>query len=199
MQVGRPRKFDPDRALDRALKVFWRKGFDGTSLSDLTEAMGINRPSLYATFGDKEALFRRAMNRYVEVHACHVRAALDEPTVRKVVEKLWDGSIALSQNPRNPRGCFLVQGALACGDAAQPLQQAMSRQRARGEAALRTRFETAIAEGELPPHVNAADLARYVSTVSYGLAVQAAGGATTADLTATAAIALQALPDEREE
>jgi AcrR family transcriptional regulator len=194
MQVGRPRKFNTEKALDRALKVFWRKGFDGTSLSDLTKAMGINRPSLYSAYGDKEALFRLAMDRYVEVHACHVKAALEEPTARAVVEKLWSGSIDLARNPRNPRGCFLVQGALACGDTAQPVQQAMAKQRFMRETALRERFERAVFVGDLPPDVNPADLARYVATVSYGLAVQAAGGTSAADLETVAAIAIQSLP-----
>src|SRR5881397_579443 len=110
--VGRPRAFDVDEALDQALKVFWRKGYEGASLPDLTEAMGINRPSLYAAFGNKEALFRKAVERYVEGHACHVRGALAEPTARGVVRRLWLAGIDLIADPRRPRGCFLVQGAL---------------------------------------------------------------------------------------
>lgn len=195
MSVGRPRSFDTEQALDCALKVFWRKGFDGTSLTDLTEAMGINRPSLYKAYGDKETLFRLAMDRYVEIHGCHVKAALEERTARQVVEKLWNGSIELARNPRNPRGCFLVQGALACGDAAQAVQQAMARERFKGELALRKRFQRAVAEGDLPRSIKPANLARYVSTVSYGLAIQAASGASIADLKSVTAIALQALPE----
>lgn len=194
MHAGRPREFDPEKALDQALKVFWRKGFEGASLTDLTGAMGINRPSLYATFGDKAALFRKAIDRYVEVQASHVRAALEEPTARKVVEKLWSGNIALVRNPRNPRGCFLVQGALACSEEGHALQKAMAQQRSGGEALFRKRFERAIEEGDLPRGIDAANLARYVATVSYGMAVQAVGGASADELTATAEIALQALP-----
>lgn len=194
MQVGRPRGFDRDEALDRALRVFWQKGFDGTSLTDLTAAMGINRPSLYATYGDKETLFRLAIERYVKVVACHVQRALEQPTARAVVEQLWHGSIELVRNPENPRGCFLVQGALVCSDAAQSVQQALAQQRLQGEVALRRRFERAVAEGDLPDDVNVTDLARFVSTVSHGLAVQAAGGATVAELEAVAALAMQAIP-----
>src|SRR3954463_3624794 len=93
---GRPRKFDADQALDAALAVFWRKGYEGASLPDLTEAMGINRPSLYAAFGNKEELFRRAVDRYVEGPACFLRKALAEPTARAAAERLLAGGIELA-------------------------------------------------------------------------------------------------------
>src|SRR5207342_638017 len=109
MTPGRPRGFDIDEALDCALEVFWRRGYEGASLPDLTEAMGINRPSLYAAFGNKEALFRKAVDRYVDSTSAHVRGALEEPTARGVVERLFSGSVALITDPGNPRGCFLVQ------------------------------------------------------------------------------------------
>src|SRR5436309_1319981 len=96
---GRPRTFNIDEALDRALQVFWRKGYEGTSLSDLTRAMGINRPSLYAAFGDKQALFRKVLDRYAEGPAAYVREALQEPTARAVVERLLGGSIDLLTGP----------------------------------------------------------------------------------------------------
>ena len=102
MAVGRPRTFDTEKALDRALKIFWRKGYEGTSLPDLTKAMGISRPSLYAAFGNKEALFRRAIDRYIEGPACHVKEALAEPTARRVVEKLWRGTIDLVTDAAQP-------------------------------------------------------------------------------------------------
>src|SRR2546422_11461457 len=86
--MGRPRAFDVEKALDLALRVFWEKGYEGTALSDLTEAMGINRPSLYAAFGNKEALFRKALDRYADGPASYVREALNEPTARAVVERL---------------------------------------------------------------------------------------------------------------
>lgn len=194
MSVGRPRSFDKDQALDRALRVFWRKGFEGTSLRDLTEAMGINRPSLYSAFGDKESLFHQALARYVEAHACYITPALEEPTARAVAEKVWAGCINVIRNPRNPKGCFLVQGALACGDMAKDIQQAMAKQRRKGEAALKDRFERAESEGELPSGIDAVNLASYVATVSYGLAVQAAGGASASALEATASVAARSLP-----
>src|SRR5690242_19926669 len=120
---GRPRAFDPDKALDRALNVFWRKGYEGASLPDLTRAMGINRPSMYAAFGNKESLFRKAMDRYIKGPASYARQALDEPTARAVVDRLFEGMLDSMANPRNPRGCLVVQGALACGASADPIRK----------------------------------------------------------------------------
>src|SRR5216684_8683324 len=87
-KMGRPRGFAEDAALEAAMRVFWEKGYEGATLADLTEAMGINRSSLYASFGDKEALFRMAMARYAEGPAAYMKKALQEPTVRSVVEAL---------------------------------------------------------------------------------------------------------------
>jgi AcrR family transcriptional regulator len=194
MSTGRPREFDLEKALDQALKVFWRKGFEGASLDDLTEAMGINKPSLYAAFGNKEELFRRAMGRYLEGPACHTREALAEPTARAVVERWLRGTIDLLTHPRNPRGCFLVQGALACGESGDAVRKEMAKQRAKGEAALRKRFERAQAEGDLPTTCNPSDLARYIAAINFGLSVQAAGGAKRDELEGVVKIALQAWP-----
>src|SRR5437660_7281862 len=105
MPAGRPRAFDVDKALDRALEVFWRKGYEGTSLADLTRAMGINRPSLYAAFGDKEALFRKGLDRYAEGPAAYVRESLNEKTARGVAETLLRRAVDLLSDPRNPHGC----------------------------------------------------------------------------------------------
>jgi len=194
MPVGRPRAFDIDKALDRALQVFWRKGYEGTSLLDLTRAMGINRPSLYAAFGNKEALFRKAIDRYIEGPACHVREALDEPTACAVVERLLYQSIDLVTDRRNPRGCFMVQGALACGDTADCIRRELAKRRAASEAALRQRFERAIFEGDLPPDTNPADLARYVVTIMHGMAVQAVGGTSRDELRKVAAMVMRVWP-----
>ena len=192
--AGRPRSFDMDRALDCALQVFWRKGYEGASLSDLTEAMGINRPSLYAAFGDKEALFRKVLDRYAEGLTSYVREALNQPTARGAIEKLLRGSADRLSNPRNPPGCLNVQGALVCGNAAEGVRRELALRRAAGEGAIRQRLRRARAEGDLPPNANPADLARYVTTVLHGMSVQAAGGATRAELQRVAQTALQAWP-----
>jgi AcrR family transcriptional regulator len=192
---GRPREFDVDQALDRALAVFWRKGYEGTSLPDLTRAMGINRPSLYAAFGNKEALFRRVLDRYAEGPAGYVREALNEPTARAVAERLLCGASDLLTDPRRPRGCLLVQGALACGEAAESVRQELVSRRVADEVAVRQRFERALADGDLPADTDPADLARYVVTVIRGMAVEAASGASREELRRVAEMALRAWPE----
>jgi len=193
-QLGRPRSFDIDRALDRALHVFWRKGYEGTSLSDLTKAVGVNRPSLYAAFGDKEALFRKALDRYLDGPAAYTQEALKEPTARAVIERLLRGAAELNAAPRNPGGCLMVQGALACSEAADSIRQELTACRAAGEAALRRRLQRAKSEGDLSATVNPADLTRYVATIVYGMAVQAAGGASRDKLQRVVEMALRSFP-----
>src|SRR4030081_1680148 len=114
MPAGRPRSFDTEKALDRALQVFWRKGYEGTSLPDLTEAMGINRPSLYAAFGNKEGLFRKALDRYAERSGGLMCEAMKEPSARAAAERLLRATADALTDPRNPRGCLAVQAALSC-------------------------------------------------------------------------------------
>jgi AcrR family transcriptional regulator len=192
---GRPREFDIDEVLDRALRVFWRRGYEGATLPDLTKAMGINRPSLYAAFGDKEALFRKALDRYQEGPAGYVREALREPTARGVVERLFrDTASGLNGGADNPRGCLFVQGALACGSGAERVRQELVSRRAAGETALRRRFQRAKSEGDLPAQVDAAGLARYVVAVLHGMAVRSASGASRRELRGIAEMALRAWP-----
>jgi AcrR family transcriptional regulator len=191
---GRPREFDVDEALDRALTVFWRKGYEGASLPDLTKAMGINRPSLYAAFGNKEELFRKALERYTQGPAAYVREALNEPTARAVAERLLNGAIELLTSPKNPPGCLLVNGALACGDAAESVRQELGSRRMKSEAAVRQRFQRAQAEGDLPADANPASLACFMMTILRGMAVRAADGASRKELRRIVALALRAWP-----
>lgn len=193
--AGRPRAFDLEEALDKALEVFWRKGYEAASLTDLTEAMGINRPSLYAAFGDKEALFRKVVDRYVNGTACHFQRALAQPTARAVVEHLLYGSVSLATDPARPGGCLLVQGAPSHGDRADPVRAELGARLRAGEVSLRRRLRRAQAEGDLPRDADPADLARYVVTVNQGLAVQAARGASRAELVRVVDTALRAWPE----
>jgi AcrR family transcriptional regulator len=181
-QLGRPRGFDADRALDRALAVFWRDGYEGASLPALTKAMGINRPSLYAAFGNKEALFRKAVDRYDRGPAGYAYRALKKPSAREVVEALLEGIVALLTKPQNPGGCLMVQGALACGENAKRVRHELESRRAAGVVAMRRRFQRAIDEGDLPANADATGLARFLATVMHGLAVQAASGASRKEL-----------------
>lgn len=195
MPRGRPRQFDADQALEAALALFWRHGYEGTSLAALGEAMGVNMPSLYAAFGNKETLFRKALDRYLERPASYLPAALKEPTARRTAEQLFRGAINMAMNPRNGNGCLLVQGALTASPGAEQIREQLSQTRAAAEAAVRARFQQAVAEGDLPGAVDPAALARYVITVIWGLSVQAAGGATRKQLEEVAQFAMRAWPE----
>jgi AcrR family transcriptional regulator len=194
MPKGRPREFDTDKALDAALLLFWRHGYEGTSLSALTRAMHINVPSLYAAFGNKEMLFRRALDRYLEKPASYLPKALEEPTARRAAEALLNGAIHMVMHRGHPDGCLLVHGALAAGPTGEPIRKELSRRRAGAEALVRRRFERAIDEGDLPRNIDAAKLARYIVTVIWGMSVQAAGGATRAQLNDIADLAMRSWP-----
>jgi AcrR family transcriptional regulator len=191
--LGRPRAFDPQKALQRAMLVFWRKGYLGTSLSDLTKAMGINRPSLYAAFGNKDSLFRKALSRYAKGPSSYLTDALEERTARAVVEQLLLGVVNLLTDPRTPVTCMWVHGALSHGGDGS-LGGEFAAQRAAGLAELRARFKRAIAEGGLPRDADPDILARYVQTVNFGLTVQASTGATRKELLRVVDVVLKAWP-----
>lgn len=192
--AGRPREFDADEALDKALNVFRQKGFEGASLPDLTRAMGINRPSLYAAFGNKEELFRKALDRYMEQGMKSLHTALSEPTAYCAVEKILTGIADGSACSKTPKGCLLVQGALACGDGAQMIRQELAARRRQVEFLFRQRFERAIADGDLPPDTSASDLAGFIATVIQGMSVQSSGGASREALLGIARMTLKAVP-----
>jgi AcrR family transcriptional regulator len=190
--LGRPRAFDPQKALQRAMLVFWRKGYLGASLSDLTNAMGINRPSLYAAFGNKDSLFRKALSRYAKGPSSYLIDALQEPTARAVVERLLFGVVNLLTDPRTPVTCMWVHGALSHGDG--PLADEFTAQRAAALAELRARFKRAVTEGDLPRDADTDTLARYVQTVNFGLTVQASTGATRKELLGVVEVVLKKWP-----
>ncbi|GAA2714339.1 TetR/AcrR family transcriptional regulator [Actinoplanes palleronii] len=192
--IGRPRAFDADAALERALLVFWANGYEGASLDDLTEAMGITRTSMYRAFGNKEDLFRKALQRYSEGPAAYVPRAMEEPTAREVATAFLNGSVRTTTLPGCPAGCFGVQGSLAAGEAGRRAQQALAVWRNDGITVLRERMQRAIDEGDLPAGADADQLARYLMAVSNGIAVQAAGGAERAELQLVADIALRHWP-----
>src|SRR5437667_11195046 len=125
--LGRPRAFDPDVALERAMHVFWAKGYEGASLSNLTRAMRINRPSLYAAFGTKEELFCKVLDRYMDGPVAYFGQALAAPKAREVVEEIFLGTVRMADDPTVPAGCLMVEGALACGNSSVLMVAAMLR------------------------------------------------------------------------
>jgi AcrR family transcriptional regulator len=175
------------------MRTFWRKGYAATSISDLTRAMRINRPSLYAAFGNKAKLFRKALDRYAEGPCGYQRAALEEHTAREVVQRLLQAVIDLTTDPANPPGCLQVRGMLSCGSDAAVRQDLLRRRRAE-EAGLERRFRRAFEEGDLPAGTDPAILARYVGSLNLGIAVQAAAGTSRAELMRVAEAALAAWP-----
>lgn len=194
MAMGRPRAFNKDEALDRAMNVFWRQGYEGASLAELTKAMGINSPSLYAAFGNKEGLLRAALDRYVQLRAEFVQQSLDAPTAREAAARLLVGTADKLTDPQNPPGCLLMQAGLACGSGAESIPSELASRRAAEEEALKQRFERAKTEGDLPESADPGVMARYVSTVLQGMGVQAAAGATREDLRNIAELTIQSVP-----
>lgn len=174
--MGRQREFDTDQALEAALCVFWRKGYEGTSYTDLTQAIGVERPALYSVFGNKESLFRRALERYYEHYLDFFPAALLLPTSREVAAHILRGAAELNTRYADRTGCLGIHGALAGSDDAEPIRRALVDARATAEASLRDRFERAKQEGDLPETTNCTALAAYVCAVLHGMAVQAKAG-----------------------
>ncbi|WP_131118521.1 TetR/AcrR family transcriptional regulator [Lichenihabitans psoromatis] len=189
--MARPREFDTHDALMKALTLFWRNGYEGTSITDLTGAMCITRPSLYAAFGNKADLFRKAMGLYERTYLGFAAEALDEPTAYRVVERLLEGHADLVTAPCNPSGCFGINGALACSEEGADIQRDLVARRRFTELALQDRLDRAVREGDLPAGVVPSDLAHFITTVTQGMAVQAKAGATRQQLTASIRMALR--------
>ena len=191
---GRPREFCVDRALAAALRVFWSKGYEGASLTDLTEAMGITRPSLYAAFGNKEALFRKALDLYEREKLAYVGEALAEPTARRVAERLLRGALANQANDCEPKGCLGVISSVACGTEAESVRDEVIARRQSVHTALAQRFERARQEGDLPAEIDPEGLTGYLGALLQGLSVQAGSGASKEQLEALVATSLAVWP-----
>ncbi len=179
---GRPREFCMDEALAAALRVFWRHGYEGASMTELTEAMGITRPSLYAAFGNKESLFHKALDLYEAEKLEYTRAGLEEPTAPKVAEYMLRGALAVQTCEWEPKGCMGVVSSVACGAEAASIKADIAVRWASSKAALAERFERAQMEGDLPAHVDPAGLTNYLYALMQGMAVQASAGASPAEL-----------------
>ena len=191
---GRPRAFDEEEVLDVAMRLFWDHGFDGTSMSDLTEAMGINRRSVYATFGNKEELFTAALERYVAGPGAFVDKALARPTAREVAESFLRGTVEAATSSDRPSGCMMVQSALTCSDAAAAVRSDVAARRVAGVDAFRERFDRAQADGDMAADIDTQALASYLVALSNGIAVQANSGSGRAALSRTVELALSTWP-----
>lgn len=179
---GRPREFCVDEALAAALRVFWSKGYEGASLTDLTDAMGITRPSLYAAFGNKEALFRKALDLYEREKLAYMSQALDAPTARGVAERLLRGALQMQTSDCEPKGCLRVISSVACGVEAESIRAEVIMRRQSSSDALVQRFERAKAEGDMPDNMNAEGMAGYLAALLQGLSLQAGAGASREEL-----------------
>ncbi|HZC57449.1 MAG TPA: TetR/AcrR family transcriptional regulator [Xanthobacteraceae bacterium] len=194
--MGRPREFDTESALDEAMEVFWRHGYEGSTIAELTSAMGINPPSLYAAFGSKEGLLKAALDRYSKRRAEFMAETLAEPTARRVVERLLLKLADLQTDPDNPPGCLLVAGGLTCGAGAENVPFELAARRAEAEIQLRDRFVRAKAEGDLTSDADPMALARYLSAVIAGMGVLASSGATREELRQIALVSVKTFGEQ---
>lgn len=192
--MGRNREFDVEQVLEAALCVFWRKGYEGVSYTDLTQATGVERPALYSAFGNKEALFRKVLDRYYEHYLDFIPEALDMPTSREVAAHILFSAAELQTRYPDRRGCLAIHGALVGSDDIEPIRLALIEARAEGEALLRARFLRAKNEGDLPETANCAVLTAFLMAVIHGMAVQAKAGFSREILEAVAEHALSTWP-----
>jgi AcrR family transcriptional regulator len=171
---GRPREFCVDHALTEALRVFWQKGYEGTSLTDLTEAMGITRPSLYAAFGNKESLFRKALDLYEREKLAYIGQALEQPTARQVAEFMMRGALEnATGGDGGPHGCLRITAAVACGEGAESIRCEIMERTKSGKDSLIARFKRAQDEGDLRPDLDPEGLTRVLVAYLQGISVQA--------------------------
>jgi AcrR family transcriptional regulator len=192
---GRPRAFDREQALDRAMEVFWRRGYEGASLAELTAAMGVTPPSLYSAFGSKEGLYREALRQYVTSQGAGAgRALAEEPTAFRAIERMLRESVRIFADPTSPAGCMISTATLRCAPENRSAAAAASEMRQAMLASMRDVLAAAVAAGELPADVDAEGLARFYGAVVQGMSVQAIDGAGTDALNAIVDAALRAWP-----
>lgn len=194
MPRGRPRSFDKAKALDTALKLFWQHGYEGTSVAMLAETIGVNVPSLYAAFGNKESLFLECIERYSELNGELYHESFKKRTAREVARSILEGEVDLVTRRGTPDGCLMVQGALATSPESESIRKMMADMRAMAEGWMVERFQRAVDEGDLPADADPVALACYLMTVNSGLAVQAKSGAKKKRLLGVVEIAMRNWP-----
>lgn len=193
-RMGRPREFDVESALDAAMRVFWTKGYEGTTLTDLTDATGVSRPSLYSAFGNKEALFKKALDLYVREKLTFIDQALEASTARDVAEALLLGMLAMLADDRDPKGCMGVINSVACGDEAEPVRAEILARTLAIKEALIARFQRAREEGDLPEGKDPAALTAYLLAILQGMALQSGSGASQEEMRALVSSSLALWP-----
>jgi AcrR family transcriptional regulator len=191
---GRPREFDVDEALTAALRVFWRRGYEGASMAELTAEMGIAKPSLYAAFGNKEELFKKALDLYEREKMAYMADALKETTSRAMVERLLLGALEMQTSSRDPKGCLGVISAVACGPEAASIRECVIERQESVRRVVIARLEEYKKEGDLPSDIDTEALARYMTAVLQGLSVQAGSGASKAELKSLVDMAMRTWP-----
>ena len=191
---GRPPSFDREAVLDQAMLTFWRLGYEGASIADLTAAMGITAQSLYAAFGSKSALYHEVLSHYQQtVGAFSARALREEESALAGFKRLLMESAAEFCKPRRPRGCMVSTGVLTCATENQDEVRYVAQLRKAAVGAFKDHIDRAIAEGEFKPATDSSALARYLGTVIQGMSIQAQDGATKAQLLEVAELAVQTL------
>lgn len=192
---GRPLSFDRETVLERAMHVFWRQGYETTTIQDLTAAMGITAPSLYSAFGDKEGLYMEAVSFYRSRYGEHAKHILDSvPTARAAVRALLFDTAYLMSDPELPSGCMVMNSATNCSASSEHVQSAVAERRAEGLGWIQERIERGIREGDVPAGTDAAALARFYFTVIAGMSIQARDGADCATMQAIIDSAMEAWP-----
>jgi AcrR family transcriptional regulator len=192
-KTGRPISFDKDAALEAAMLLFWERGYEGTSMADLTKAMGLSPSSIYAAFGDKHSLFSLAVQRYLDTRAQYATDALEQPTLEKVIRALFHNTVSFLAATGHPPTCMTLAGAMGCSLDAAAARDLMTAVRRQNEVAIRERLQQARKTGELPKEINVADYTRYISMLLAGLSIQAANGSTEPELKRTSQMALRHL------
>lgn len=188
---GRPRAFDRQEALGKAMEVFWVKGYENTSITDLTGAMGINSPSLYGTFTSKEALFQEALEHYTETEGGRIWDDVPTaPSARTACAQLLVRTAAAFGEDSRHRGCMIVMSAPQMEGSIPAICEDLKRRRLETTGLLQERLRRAVIDGELPASVNCRDIAVYIATVQQGMSIQARDGATPAELQAIAVYAM---------
>jgi AcrR family transcriptional regulator len=194
---GRPRVFDMDEALDKALEIFWKRGYEGASIAELTETLGINKPSLYAAFGNKEELFKKSLSRYVAGPVAFIQEAVNQPTAYEVARSFLIKAVEFFTDMKHPKGCLIVQAALSDSEGSQLVKDLLAKYRYSYEQLLAKRFGKAKKEGDLPDDANAETLAKFLSTLHQGMSIQVTSGTSKRELMQIVELALKSWPTSK--